>query len=41
MSDARIYSPSVAKSESTILRKIEFVKISLIESDLPPVFWIF
>jgi hypothetical protein len=34
--DAMIYNPSVAKSEITILRKIEFVKISLIESGPPP-----
>jgi hypothetical protein len=36
-----IYSPSVAKSEITIFRKMEFVKISLIVSGPPPLFSIF
>ena len=41
MSDAIIYSPSVAKSDMTIFRKIEFVKISLTVIGLPPLFSIF
>ena len=41
MSDAIIYNPRVAKSEITMFRKIEFVKISLTVRGLPPVFSIF
>jgi hypothetical protein len=41
MTDAMMYSPSVAKSERTMLRKIELVKISLTESGFPPLFSIF
>jgi hypothetical protein len=41
MTDAMMYSPSVAKSEMTMLRKIELVKISLTERGFPPLFSIF
>jgi hypothetical protein len=41
MSDATIYNPSVAKSEMTIFRNIEFVKISLSVIGLSPLFSIF